>query len=56
MGSTKARRALRARTPTGEQFSAYEGAFDYFNKVLFAGTLLPLMLNFGSSGNRALSS
>lgn len=46
MGSTKARRAPRARTPTGEQFSAYEGAFDYFNKALFAGTLLPLMLNF----------
>lgn len=37
---------VRRRTPTGEQFGAYEGAFNYFNKRLFDGTLPPLMLNF----------
>ncbi len=46
MRSTKARKIDRPRTPTGEQFSAYEGAFNYFNEALFGGKLSPLMLNF----------
>jgi len=33
-------------TPTREQFSAYESAFDYFNRTLFHGELPPVMLNF----------
>jgi hypothetical protein len=34
------------KTPTGEQFRAYEAAFDYFNRALFSGQLPPVMLNF----------
>lgn len=32
--------------PTAEQFSAYQAAFDYFNRTLFAGQLAPVILNF----------
>lgn len=35
-----------APNPTTEQFSAYQAAFDYFNRVLFAGELRPVILNF----------
>jgi hypothetical protein len=33
-------------TPTGSQFTAYEGMFVYFNTELFAGELPPCLLNF----------
>jgi hypothetical protein len=39
-------RAEGNRTPTREQFRAYEAAFDYFNRELFDGKLPPVMLNF----------
>lgn len=32
--------------PTSEQFSAYQAAFDYFNRALFGGELKPVVLNF----------
>lgn len=32
--------------PTTEQFAAYQGLFDYFNRELFNGDLPPCMLNF----------
>jgi predicted SprT family Zn-dependent metalloprotease len=39
-------RNTKAKTPTLEQFAAYQGAFDYFNARLFDGKLPALMLNF----------
>src|SRR4051812_41508378 len=41
----------RTVTPTGEQFSAYEGAFGYLNEKLFGGELPPAMLNFSRKSN-----
>lgn len=32
--------------PTTEQFSAYQAAFDYFNRTLFSGQLGGVILNF----------
>lgn len=42
----KPRKRRKQATPTSEQFFAYEAAFNYFNQVLFANELGPLMLNF----------
>ena len=41
-----------ARTPTGEQFAAYQALAQYFNERLFAGTLPPVLLNFSRKGRR----
>ena len=51
MGSRKTKGKRRGTTPTDEQFSAYEGAFNYFNQILFEGQLAPLMLNFSRRAN-----
>jgi len=40
--------------PTTEQFGAYQGAFDYFNKELFGGRLPATILNFSRVGARTL--
>lgn len=40
--------------PTTEQFGAYQGAFDYFNRTLFEGRLPPTILNFSRAGARTL--
>jgi predicted SprT family Zn-dependent metalloprotease len=39
--------------PTRTQFSAYAGAFDYFNEQLFDGELPPCMLNFSRKARMA---
>jgi predicted SprT family Zn-dependent metalloprotease len=36
----------KAKTPTLEQFRAYQAAYDYFNAALFGGELKPCLLNF----------
>lgn len=34
------------KTPTLEQFAAFQAAYDFFNKTLFDGALKPCLLNF----------
>jgi len=36
---------LKNYTPTKQQFSAFESAYEYFNKVLFSNVLPPVILN-----------
>lgn len=36
--------------PTAEQFRAYQAMYDYFNAVLFLGSLSPVLLNFSRAG------
>lgn len=43
-----------AKTPTLEQFRAYQAAYDYFNAALFGGELKPCLLNFRGRHNRNL--
>lgn len=38
--------------PTKEQFAAFQNAFDYFNKVLFAGELPQVLLTLSRSGKK----
>lgn len=40
--------------PTLEQFSAYQSAWEYFNKSLFDGTLRPCLLNFSRKSDKCL--
>src|SRR4051812_47129509 len=42
MGVTQSKRDR----PTRAQFDAYQGMYDFFNRVLFAGELAPVLLNF----------
>jgi hypothetical protein len=37
--------------PTNSQFSAYRQMWDYFNVMLFAGILRPVILNFSRAAN-----
>lgn len=39
------------KTPTSEQFAAFQAMYDYFNRALFAGTLRPVILNFSRAAN-----
>lgn len=40
------------KTPTLEQFRAYQAAYDYFNTALFNGELKPCILNFRGKHKR----
>lgn len=40
--------------PTTEQFTAYQAMYAYFNRVLFAGQLAPVILNFSRASARTL--
>jgi len=40
------------KTPTLEQFSAFQAAYDYFNRTLFQGKLKPCLLNFRGKHKR----
>jgi len=37
--------------PTTMQFAAFQGMYDYFNRVLFGGSLRPVILNFSRAAN-----
>jgi predicted SprT family Zn-dependent metalloprotease len=37
--------------PTNSQFSAYRSMWDFFNEVLFGGSLKPVFLNFSRAAN-----
>jgi predicted SprT family Zn-dependent metalloprotease len=41
----------KPKTPTREQFAAYERLYAYFNRELFAGELAPCVLNFSRHAN-----
>ncbi len=45
-GVTKKRATSRRAAPTVDQFAAFQGMYDYFNRTLFAGELQPVILNF----------
>jgi hypothetical protein len=38
-------------SPTDTQFRAFRSAYDHFNRVLFGGTLCPVILNFSRHAN-----
>lgn len=40
-----------SKTPTTAQFAAFQGMYDYFNRVLFGGALRPVILNFSRAAN-----
>ena len=40
------------KSPTLEQFSAFQAAYDYFNRTLFQGKLKPCLLNFRGKHKR----
>lgn len=56
MNAIANKRSVRHKptTPTKEQFAAYQGAYDYFNAVLFGGKLKPCLLNFGARRKRTM--
>lgn len=49
--ATSSAAASRRGTPTGEQFTAFQAMYDYFNGALFDGTLRPVILNFSRAAN-----
>ena len=50
---TKADAPREPAGPTIEQFHAFQGMFDYFNRVLFGGKLAPCLLNFSRKAHCA---
>jgi hypothetical protein len=42
---------MNSTTPTHSQFQAFAEMYDYFNKTLFGGILLPVILNFSRAAN-----
>lgn len=47
-------RNAKSVDPTAAQFGAYRAMYDYFNRVLFAGTLSPVLLNFSRASANTL--
>lgn len=43
--------ARRGPAPTAAQFRAFQSMYDYFNRVLFGGSLRPVILNFSRAAN-----
>ena len=39
------------KTPTQDQFTAYQAMYDHFNRELFGGKLCPVVLNFSRKAN-----
>lgn len=42
---------METTAPTSAQFQAFSSMYDYFNKALFGGVLLPVILNFSRHAN-----
>jgi hypothetical protein len=51
MAKAKTRKGSSTAKPTAEQFAAFQGMYDFFNRELFAGSLRPVILNFSRAAN-----